>query len=201
MRFPTTQQFARLATLGVTDAERAMLAQRNADYAHVADLINTAARWPLGSGGLRHFRIFGDYPKGAQSLDQLEAADSGAITAWRHLHVLPVNLEAVFTSCSWRFLSVTTDIARELADIARAERVDAARNACIEQRIEEATVLFAGYVTAARQSGCLTGRDYAAYVGPVPEQLRRAGRAWAALGKRQRERHAAYRASLRQWVR
>lgn len=200
MRFPTSAQFARLATLGVTDAERALLAQRGHDHAYLADLINSAARWPLGSGGLRHFRLFYEYPRGAKSLDALAAADADAITAWRTIGHLAPALDAVFITGEWSKLADIASLAAELADIARAEHVDAARNQCIEQRIQEGTVLLAGFITQARQAGRLTGTDYADYAEPLPEQLRRAGRVWRSLGKRQRERHAAYLARLR-WVR
>lgn len=200
MRFPTSAQFDRLATLGVTPAERALLAQRGHDHAYIADLINSAARWPLGSGGLRHYRIFREYPRGAKSLDALTGADSGAITAWRHVDMIPSHLDAVFVVGAWELLPGLADLARDLTDIAQAERVDAARNVCIEQRIQEGTVLLAGFITQARQAGRLTGTDYATYAEPVPEQLRAAGRAWRSLGKRQYERHAAYLARRRQWV-
>lgn len=187
MRFPTSQQFARLATLGVTDAERALLSQRGHDYPYIHDLIRSAARWPLGSGGLRHYRLFHEFPRGARAIGQLTEADADAITAWRHLDTLRSNLATVNGSGSWRLLPVVGELADALADIARDGNADAARNSAIEQRIEEGTVLLAGIIDAARADGRLGVHDYAAYAAPLPERLRRSGREWRALGRRQRE--------------
>lgn len=197
MRFPTSAQFTRLATLGVTDAERALLAQRGHDHPYLQDLIRSAARWPLGSGGLRHYRLFREFPRGARSIEALGDADRDAITAWRHLESIRPNLEAVFVTGTWSLLPGLGDLADALTDFARAGNADAARNGAIEQRIEEGTVLLAGHLHAARADGRLGGHDYAAYAEPVPERLRRAGREWRALAKRQRARLEARRAVMR----
>jgi hypothetical protein len=197
MRFPTSQQFARLATLGVTDAERALLSQRGHDHPYLQDLIRSAARWPLGSGGLRHYRLFHEFPRGARSIDALGDADRDAITAWRHLDTFRSNLATINGSGAWRLLPAIADLADALTDLARDGNADAARNGVIEQRIEEGTVLLAGYLHAARADGRLGAHDYAAYAEPVPERLRRAGREWRALAKRQRDRLEARRAVMR----
>jgi hypothetical protein len=199
MRFPTTAQFDRLTTLGVTDAERALLAQRGHDHAYLQDLIKSAARWPLGSGALRHYRLFHEFPRGARSIEALGEADRDAITVWRYLEGMRPNLEATFVTAAWWMLPGLGNLADELTDIARAGHVDAARNSVIEQRIQEGTVLLAGLLTAARRDGRLTGADFATYAEPVPERLRRSGRAWRALAKRQRERLEARRALRQLW--
>lgn len=197
MRFPTSAQFDRLTTLGVTDAERALLSQRGHDHAYLADLINSAARWPLGSGGLRHYRIFREYPRGARSINALGEADRDAITAWRHLDTFRSNLATANGAGAWRLLSAVGELADALTDIARDGNADAARNGAIEQRIEQGTVLLAGTLNAARRDGRLTGTDYAAYAAHLPERLRRSGREWRALAKRQRDRLEARRAVMR----
>jgi hypothetical protein len=199
MRFPTTAQFDRLTTLGVTDAERALLSQRGHDHAYIQDLIQSAARWPLGSGGLRHYRLFHEFPRGARSINALGDADRDALTAWRHLDTLRSNLDTINGCGKWALLYGVGELADQLTELARNGHADAARNSAIEQRIQEGTVLLAGYLTAARQDGRLTGADYAAYAEPVPEWLRRSGRAWRALAKRQRERLEARRALRQLW--
>ena len=199
MRFPTTAQFDRLTTLGVTDAERALLAQRGHDHAYIQDLIQSAARWPLGSGALRYYRLFHEYPKGARSINALGDADRAALTAWRHLDTLRSNLATVNGCGKWSLLPVVGELADALTELARDGHADAARNSAIEQRITEGTVLLAGILTAARRDGRLTGTDYAAYAEPMPERLRRSGRAWRALAKRQRERLEARRALRQLW--
>jgi hypothetical protein len=200
MRFPTSAQFARLATLGVTDAERALLAQRGHDHAYIADLIASAARWPLGSGGLRYYRLFHEYPRGARSIGHLAAADADAITAWRHIGAIRSNLATANGAGTWRLLSTVGELADALTDIARDGHADAARNSAIEQRIEEGTVLLAGILNGARRDGRLVGYDYAAYAAPLPERLRRSGREWRALANRQRERIERRRAAARAWL-
>lgn len=197
MRFPTSAQFARLATLGVTDAERALLAQRGHDHAYIQDLINAAVRWPLGSGALRHYRVFHEFPRGARSINALAEADRDALTAWRHLDTFRSNLATVNGCGTWRLLSAVGALADALTDLARAGHADAARNGAIEQRIQEGTVLLAGILNAARRDGRLTGTDYAAHAAHLPERLRRSGREWRALAKRQRDRLEARRAVMR----
>lgn len=197
MRFPTSAQFARLTTLGVTDAERALLSQRGHDHPYLADLIKSAARWPLGSGALRHYRLFHEFPRGARSLNALADADRDAITAWRHLDTFRSNLATVNGCGTWHLLSAVGELADALTDIARDGRADAARNGAIEQRITEGTVLLAGTLNAARRDGRLTGTDYAAHAANLPERLRRSGREWRALANRQRDRLEARRAAMR----
>lgn len=184
----TTAQFHRLAALGVTDAERAMLAQRGYDRLYLHQVITTAARYPLGSGGLRHYRLFAAFPGAARSPRQLPAADRDAITAWTHTGVFGPFLEACFTVGNWSALAELGARAAQLSDLARAGNADAARNACIEARIQDATVLLAGYATAAKAAGRIGVRDFDAYVAPLPERLRRAGRDWRSLAARQHER-------------
>lgn len=196
---PTTAQFNRLAALGVTDAERAVLAQQGHDRIYVADLINDIARWPLGPDGLRHYRLFHEYPGAADALDQVDEADRNAITAWRHVAAVPAKLEAVFTVGAWERLPYIAALADDLADIASGGMVNAVQNPVIEWRIERATVALAGYASAARGAGRLDGADYAHYVAPVPERLRRAGRQWRSLAGRQYSR-ALYRWHLRHAV-
>jgi hypothetical protein len=196
-QFPDTAQFRRLATLGVTDAERAILAQRGYDRVHIADLIASAVRWPLGPDGLRHYRIFHEYPGGAAALADVSEADRNAITAWRHVDAIPSRLEAVFVTGRWHLLDSLGDTAAELADIAADGRVNAVQNPAIEQRIEAATVLLAGYGSRARIAGLIDVHDYATHVAPLPERVRRAGRQWRALAARQYGR-ALYRVQLRQ---
>lgn len=194
MRFPTTQQFARLHTLGVTPNERDRLIEGGYDYHHVADLITEAARWPLGTGALRHFRIFRLDPR-----TELATADRDALTAWRYTRTLPANLNTVFGANAWRLLPGLLDLPDALTDIARAGRVDAAGNGAIEQRIGECTILYAGLVTAARRDGRMTGADHDRYAAAFPERLRRAGREWRALARRQRatrQLREAYRARV-----
>lgn len=199
MRFPTSAQFTRLATLGVTDAERALLAQRGHDHAYLHDLINSAARWPLGPDGLRHYRIFREYPGAVPSLADVRESDRNAITAWRAVDMLPSHLEAVFVVGSWHLLDGLAVMADELADIADGGHVNAVQNPVIEQRIEAATVLLAGYTSRARAAGRIGAYDFATYVAPAPERLRRAGRKWRSLASRQYGR-ALYRAQLRQRI-
>lgn len=198
-QFPDTAQFRRLGTLGVTNAERALLAQRGHDRVYIADLITGIARWPLGPDGLRHYRIFHEYPGGADALDQVEEADRNAITAWRYVNGIPSNLEAVFVTGSWDILAGLVSLADELADIASGGAVNAVQNPVIAARIEHATVLLAGHTRAARAAGRLDAPDYDRHVAPVPERLRRAGREWRSLASRQHDR-AMHRWRLRHTI-
>jgi hypothetical protein len=196
---PTTAQFNRLATLGVTDAERAMLSQRGFDRLYLHQVITTAVRYPLGSGGLRHYRLFGTFPGAARHIASLPDADRDAIRAWTHASVFGPFLEACFTVGNWSALAELGERADALADLARAGHADAARNACIEARIQDATVMLAGYATAAKAAGRIGVRDFEVYVAPLPERVRRAGRDWRSLAAGQRER-AVYRRRLRYTV-
>ena len=193
---PTTAQFNRLAALGVTDAERAMLSHRGFDRLYIHQLITAAVRYPLGSGGLRYYRLLGTFPNAARSVEQLPAADRDAVKAWRHASAFGPFLEACFTVRNWSALVELGERADALADLARAGHADAARNACIEARIQDATVLLAGYASAAKAAGRIGARDFEAYVAPLPERVRRAGRDWRSLAARQRER-----AERRRWLR
>lgn len=195
---PTPAQFNRLATLGVTDGERAMLSHRGFDRLYLHQVITTAVRYPLGSGALRHYRLFHECPRGV-AVGQLDAADRDAVNAWLATGRLATVLEAVFTTGSWGSLEGFAAVPAELSNIARAGHADAARNPGVEGRIQDATVLLAGYTSAARSAGRIGVRDFDVYVAPLPERLRRAGRDWRALAARQRER-AVYRRRLRYTV-
>ena len=80
---PTSQQYERLRSLGAHDAELTLMVNEGFTAEHVAGLITELVRYPIGTGALRHWRLFGEYPRGARNLMALPIGERDTITAWR----------------------------------------------------------------------------------------------------------------------
>lgn len=164
----TTAQLARLSGLGVDDAELALMVHRGYTAARAHELILELVAYPVGAGALRHWRIFGEYPRGV-AFGDLSASDQATVAAWLAVDAAAEHIAAAdYDSAEGR--------AVQLVELARNGEADAGRNTGIIDRIDAVLLMVGPSVRAAAPT--LAGR------------LRRAAREWRALSERQRARRA-----------
>lgn len=191
---PTRQQYERLRSLGAHDAELTLMTHQHFTAEHVAGLIAELVRYPIGTGALRHWRLFGEYPRGARNLMALPIGERDTITAWRHITRATDLVTAAFDDGAYDRLDHAARLVDEVAELARNGHADASGNGAIVDRIDALALTLAGRITRARQSGALDARTHDRHARALPEQVRRCAREWRALAARQRERAARVRA-------
>lgn len=191
----TPAHYERLRSLGAHDAELTLMRHQGLTASHAVGLIAELGRYPIGTGALRHWRLIGDYPRGATTLTQLPIGERDAITAWRLTAHTVHLIDEAFDERDYERLDDAARLVGEIAELARAGHADAAGNGAIVDHIDSLGITLAGRVNVARERGALEARDYEAHVRALPEEIRRAAREWRALAGRQRERAARVRAA------
>lgn len=162
----TPAQLARLSQLGVHDNELTLMIQRRYTEARALDIIDELTRYPVGTGALRHWRLFGDYPRRARFAD-LSDADRADIAAWLAVDAIAeLYAAADYDSADAR--------AAQLVELARGGDADAHGNRCIIARLDTVALMLGPGVRAAAPE--------------LGRHLERAAREWRALAERQRER-------------
>jgi hypothetical protein len=162
----TTAQLARLSQLGVHDLELTLMVQRRYSEARALALIDELAKYPGGTGALRHWRLFGEYPRNKR-FAELPETDQANIAAWLAVGAVAEHYAAAdYDSADAR----TT----QLIELARNGDADADGNPGILARLE-AVALMLG--PGAREAA-----------PELPRRMERAAREWRALAERQRER-------------
>lgn len=162
----TTAQIARLSQLGVHDLELTLMVQRRYTEARALDIIRELTRYPAGTGALRHWRLFGDYPRRVRFAD-LPDTDRANLMAWNAADAVAEHYGAA------DYDSADAGTA-QLVELARNGAADAHGNPGILARIEAVSLMLRhGARTAAPE---------------LSRHLERAAREWRALAERQRER-------------
>lgn len=161
----TPAQLGRLSQLGLHDLELTLMVQRRYSEARALALIEELTKYPAGAGALRHWRLFGDYPRNKRSAD-LSDTDRANIAAW----LAAGAVAELYAAADYDSADART---AQLVELARNGDADADANPGILARIEAVALML--------------GNGARTTAPDLPRHLERAAREWRALAGRQRE--------------